>query len=368
MLKPTSSVCNMRCKYCFYHSLSEKREMSSRGMMSEDTLQDVLRKAFAFANGDRVMLSFQGGEPLLAGKAFFEYLHASIRQLNTLKSPVSIGVQTNGTLIDEEWCSIFRRGGYLIGLSLDGDEKANVLRIDDKGEPTFKRVLAAAKLLQANKVNFNILTVLTKPVALRINEIYAFFRKQGFRFLQFIPMLKPLRLDEQGKVLDDTTYNIPFPSAQEDFSLSDKDYESFLKKCFSLYMRDFIDGRYTSIRQFDNFVRLAHSQHAEQCGMEGHCCHQFVIEGDGEVYPCDFYCIDAYDMGNIADTDFFELSKHPVAVQFIEESLPITDKCNDCTYYRLCRGGCKRERIDVEKCSAYKSFFAYAMPHLKRMG
>lgn len=340
--------------------------MPSRGIMSADTLKNILEKAFAFSDGGRVMLSFQGGEPLLAGKDFFRTLHALIPQLNSKRSPVHIALQTNGTLIDEEWCELFRRGRYLIGLSLDGDRQANSLRVDADGNPTFDKVFESAKLLKKNKVDFNILSVLTKPVAEKINAVYAFFRKQGFKHLQFIPCLKPLRLDENGYPDDNPDYGA-FPSEEEDFSLSGKDYENFLKKCFSLYVKDFIDGRYTSVRQFDNFVRLAHSQRAEQCGMNGHCTHQFVIEADGETYPCDFYCIDKYSLGNVNRLSFKDFSKHPVALKFIEDSMGLEEKCGSCKYYNLCKNGCKRERADIDKCEAYKAFFAYALPHLKRM-
>lgn len=215
MLKPASSNCNLRCKYCFYNSLSSQREMPSHGLMSEKTLRATLKKAFDFAGNDRVMLSFQGGEPLLAGKDFFRKLHEIIRQLNVNRAPVSIGIQTNGTLIDDEWCSIFKRGGYLVGLSLDGDELADSLRIDANGNQTFHRVLESAKLMQKYGVDFNILTVLTKQVANRIVPIYNFFKKQKFKHLQFIPMLKPLRLDESGKPSCVKTYGEPFPSEDE---------------------------------------------------------------------------------------------------------------------------------------------------------
>lgn len=279
MLKPASSNCNLRCKYCFYNDLSSHREMPSHGMMSEQTLRATLKKAFDFAGHDRVMLSFQGGEPLLAGKEFFLKLHDIIRELNVNRAPVSIGVQTNGTLIDDEWCRIFKRGGYLVGLSLDGDEVADSLRIDANGNPTFSRALNGAKLMQKYGVDFNILVVLTKQVANRIEPIYRFFKKQNFKHLQFIPMLKPLRVDESGKPISKTTYNEAFPSEQENYSMSAEDYSEFLQKCFAMYLKDCMDGKYTSIRQFDNFVRLAHFECPEQCGMEGHCCHQFVIEG-----------------------------------------------------------------------------------------
>ena len=369
MIKPASSNCNLRCKYCFYHDLASCREMPSHGMMTLDTLEDILKKAFEFADGSMVMISFQGGEPLLAGKDFFRGFAAMLPRLNTKRSAVHVGVQTNGTLIDEEWCDIFLKNRYLVGLSLDGDAVTNVLRIDAKGEDTFDRVYSAAKMLQAKKVDFNILTVITKPVVDNISRVYSFFRKNKFKHLQFIPCLKPLgmpKADTPESFYENGDEAENMMNA-EDFHINADDYEIFLKKAFSLYTRDYIDGRYTSIRLFDNFVRLAHSQRAEQCGMNGHCTHQYVIEADGEVYPCDFYCTDEYSLGNILDTDFAKLERSPKAIKFIEESLGIEEKCKECNYYRLCKNGCKRERIDLDKCTAYKNFFPYALPHLKRM-
>ncbi len=369
MIKPASSNCNLRCKYCFYHDLASCREMPSHGMMTLTTLEDILKKAFEFADGSMVMISFQGGEPLLAGKDFFRGFAAMLPRLNTKRSAVHVGVQTNGTLIDEEWCDIFLKNRYLVGLSLDGDAVTNILRIDAKGEDTFDRVYSAAKMLQAKKVDFNILTVITKPVVDNISRVYSFFRKNKFKHLQFIPCLKPLgmpKADTPESFYENGDEAENMMNA-EDFHINADDYEIFLKKAFSLYTRDYIDGRYTSIRLFDNFVRLAHSQRAEQCGMNGHCTHQYVIEADGEVYPCDFYCTDEYSLGNILDTDFAKLERSPKAIKFIEESLGIEEKCKECNYYRLCKNGCKRERIDLDKCTAYKNFFPYALPHLKRM-
>lgn len=367
MLKPASSNCNLRCKYCFYHSLSAQRETPCHGIMSEDTLRDVMKKAFDFADGNLVVFNFQGGEPLLAGKDFFRRFAQLLPELNTKRSAVHVGVQTNGTLIDEEWCDIFLKNRYLVGLSLDGDEPNNALRVDADGNPSFDKVYAAAKLLQQKKVDFNILSVLTKPVAENINRVYAFFRKNRFKHLQFIPCLKPLGI--KADTPEDFFRNgeVAEVAAEADFHLSSEDFEKFLNKAFSLYMKDYIDGKFTSIRLFDNFVRLAHAQRAEQCGMNGHCTHQYVIEADGEVYPCDFYCIDEYSLGNILETDFETLEHHPKAMAFITESLGIDEKCMECNYYRLCKNGCKRERIDLDKCTAYKNFFPYALPHLKRM-
>lgn len=351
MIKPASSACNLRCKYCFYHDVAENRELPFKGMMTTAVLEEILQKAFAFADGADVMLSFQGGEPLLRGKAFFKAFFHMLDRINVRRSPVYLGLQTNGTLIDEEWCDIFKKNNFLVGLSLDGDEIANVNRVDENGEPIFEKVLAAAKLMQERGVQFNILSVLTKSVALRIDKIYNFFKAQGFTNLQFIPCLKPL---------DGQTDN-------PDLYMDSKAYTLYLLSAFALYQRDLLNGQYVSIRQFDNFVRLAKFELAEQCGMNGYCTHQYVVEGDGTVYPCDFYCTDDNVLGNIKETDFAKIEKSRKAIDFIKESLITNEKCKKCDYFMLCRGGCKRERISLEKCDAYKTFFKFALPYLKKI-
>ena len=357
MFKPASSLCNLRCRYCFYHSLSEDRELPFRGMMSTDTLRTALVRIFGYADGAPVALSFQGGEPLMAGKGFFREAARLIGSLNVKRSPVTVGVQTNGTLIDGEWCDIFAQNGWLVGLSLDGDRQANAFRVDAQGNETFDKVIEAARLMTRKRVDFNVLCVLTRPVAENIERIYGFYKDCGFRFLQFIPVLKPLK--KAGRTDGD--------AEGKEMWLTPEVYGRFLRKAFDLYMGDMKAGRYTSVRQFDNFVALANFRRAEQCGMNGGCARQFVIEGDGAVYPCDFYCLDEYCLGNVNEKTFEQMAADPTAVGFIEESRVYPEKCKRCNYFRLCGGGCKRERVDLDKCEEYKKFFAYALPHMRRM-
>lgn len=349
MFKPASSLCNMRCKYCFYHSLAHNRESYSYGFLQEKVFADTIKKAFEFTKGQTVNISFQGGEPLLRGIDFFINAMDIVKKENIYNATVHFGLQTNGLLIDKEWCKFFKDNNFLIGLSLDGDEKANENRVDNDLQPTFDRVVSSAKILQKYGVDFNILTVLTPYVAKNIQSIYTFFTSNGCKHLQFIPCLSPLN-EPKGKM-----------------SVSAQEYADFLIELFNMYLFDFINNNYTSVRQLDNFVHLVHHRKAEQCGMNGHCTHQFVIEGDGSIYPCDFYCTDEYKLGNIQDTNFAELSIHPIALEFIKESLILPEKCKSCNYFMLCQGGCKRERLDIDKCEGYKRFFAYALPHLKKM-
>ena len=140
-------------------------------------------------------------------------------------------------------------------------------------------------------------------------------------------------------------------------------YAQYLIRLFNLYVKDYADGNYVSIRHFDNMVRLFLGQQAEQCGMQGHCGRQFVVEAGGNVYPCDFYCMDEWLLGNINDSDFISLAKCEKSLNFIRESLKVSDKCAGCPYYRVCRGGgCKRNREDRDYCAAYKYFFSGCLP------
>ena len=349
MIKPASSACNLACRYCFYHSLAENRTVNCRGVMKTELFSEIMKKAFAFADGEAVFLSFQGGEPLLAGKEFFIKAFAEIEKLNLKKSPVYIGVQTNGTLIDEEWSNIFASNGVLVGLSLDGDDYVDGLRTYPDGKESFPEALRGYEILKRRGADINVLVVVTKRVAENVERIYEFFKKEKVKYLQYIPCLRPFDGDDYGLCLDG------------------EEYGEFLIKAFNLYAKDYFSGRYVSVRLFDNFVALAHGRRAEQCGMNGHCTHQYVIESDGEVYPCDFYCTDAYSLGNINFCDFSELEKETAAVEFIKESLVEDEKCRRCNLYAMCAGGCKRERLSFNLCAAYKKFLPYAIPILRRI-
>ena len=347
MVKPASSNCNLRCEYCFYHSLATKRESYSHGMMTLETMENIIVKALRYANGGRMYLSFQGGEPLLRGKDFFREVKKMIARHNVLGSEVVMVIQTNGTLIDEEWCDIFE--DCLIGVSLDGPRDINAYRVDKEGNPSFDRVYDAISLLEARHIDYNVLSVVTRKVANNGGEIYDTFKSWGFKYLQFIPCLKPF-----GE-----------PETEGDMYMTGREYGEFLWSVFKRYFNDFVHGSYISIRMFDNFVRLVAGKSAEQCGMNGHCTRQFVIEGDGDVYPCDFYCLDEYRLGNVNSDDFETMGDSSVANNFIKESMVIEDRCRECRFYALCRNGCKRERADIEKCTAYKYFFTNALPMLK---
>lgn len=346
MIKPASSLCNLSCRYCFYRDVSEHREHLGFGQMREETAAVLIRKAFAFADGAPVAFAFQGGEPTLRGLDFFRFFVKTARAENKKNSPVFYSIQTNGTIINEEWAAFFTENHFLVGLSLDGSQKHNRFRLKPDGQNAFFQIITAAEIFKRYQTEFNILTVLTGYAAEHGEEIYRYFRSKGFRYLQFIPCLRPFDSEEQSEL---------YMTAEQ--------YADFLIRVFNLYVKDYVRGQYVSVRQFDNWVRLYLRQPTEQCGMAGHCSHQFVAEAGGNIYPCDFYCTDAYLLGNIWEADFKTMAESKTAVDFIKESLPVPAQCKTCRVYPLCRaGGCKRTRQSADYCKAYRAFFEACLP------
>ena len=340
MLKPSSSACNLKCEYCFYTSLADKRDTAFKGYMTEETAGNVIKSALEYANGTEAFFTFQGGEPLLSGIDFFRMFVEKEKALNTGHSKITNCIQTNATLINDEWCSFFKQNHILVGVSLDGDKETNSYRIYKDGKESFDDVMSSIELLKKHGVEFNVLSVLTTRLAQNFRKSYRFFKSNGLTYLQYIPCLKAFDEDESK------------------FAMSADDYAGYLNSAYKLYCNDNLRGVNISIRQFDNYRLLMRGRPAEQCGMNGFCSEQFVVEGDGSVYPCDFYCVDEYYLGNINSTSFAEMHNSSLYKEFIKFSYSIDERCKQCQYLSLCRGGgCKRTAVSSDYCEAYKQFF-----------
>ena len=359
LIKPASGNCNLRCKYCFYHDITEIREVGNYGIINESLMENMIKKTLNTAKISATF-AFQGGEPTLAGIEFFKKVVNLQKKYNVSNININNAIQTNGTLIDDEWASFLAENKFLTGISLDGTKDIHDLnRLDAKGCGSFTRVIHAIELFDKYGAEYNILTVVSKTVAKHINKVFKFFEKNNFKFLQFIPCLDPLEDTPGGKV----------------YSLTPDLYGEFLIKLFELYYKAAIDNKYISIRFFDNLVEMLMGHPPESCGMLGICSCQFVIEGNGNVYPCDFYCIDKYLMGNISQNSLEELFYSPAAQNFIKDSYHMASACGNCRFYNICRGGCKRYRepfIDGKPglsyfCDSYKTFFEKCLPGLQQL-
>lgn len=355
LVKPASGQCNLRCPYCFYCAEAEIRQTESYGMMSTETMQKMFDYALAKEKEDLV-IAFQGGEPTLRGLDFFRDCVAYVKEKAVPGLRVSFALQTNGTLINEKWCKFFRDNNFLIGLSLDGTRKyQDLFRVDAKGEGSFSKVFATAEMLSRYGVEFNILTVVTRQVAENIGKIYPFFVRKGFKFQQYIPCLDPFGEDEE------------YP-----WSLNEKVFGDFLCELFDMWYQDLKSGRYISIRYFDNLILMLRGLRPESCGMEGFCTVQNVIEADGSIYPCDFYCLDEYKIGHVSDK-YQDVEKKRDEIHFLQDSLSVPETCKKCQFYPICRSGCRRQRdrdavsdlAENRFCGAYKKFFAYSISRLE---
>lgn len=339
MIKPASSACNLKCKYCFYTSIAENRETQNKGMMDINTAKATIKAALEFGK-DSIYFVFQGGEPMLRGIDFFKSFVELVNQLNTQNANIFYSLQTNATLIDEQWCTFFKENHFLLGVSLDGDEELNDYRVYKDGTNSFNDIMNGINLLKKHNVSFNILSVLTKRLSDNFRKSYSFFKQNDLHFLQYIPCLKP------------------FDEKDNEYAIDSTHYESYLNNGFKLYYNERMRGINISIRQFDNYLLMASNQNAEQCGMNGPCATQFVVEGNGDVYPCDFFCTDKWLLGNINDSNFDELYNSTKSVEFLKESFKLKDDCKSCKYFQICRGGgCKRNKMSFDYCCAYKSFF-----------
>lgn len=356
LIKPSSGGCNIRCKYCFYHDEQLNRETFSYGFMSEETLEVLIKKALEYATV-HCSFGFQGGEPTLRGLDFYRRVVELQKKYNVHHTQIANAIQTNGLLIDDEWAQFLHENRFLVGLSLDGVKDVHDQnRLDPEGKGTFNRVLQAAQKLTAHQVDFNLLTVVTNRTADMITKIYNFYRRSNLLYQQYIPCLDPLE-EERGS---------------SPYSLTPEKCARFLKTLFDLWYRDVTAGRFIYIRYFENLLGMLMGRRPESCGMSGQCAIQNVVEADGSVYPCDFYCLDQWKLGNIRTDSFESMAKSEGAQRFLTEGSSGRSQCRECEYAPICRGGCRRDREPLGGggnyfCEAYKDFFAYAMPRLQDM-
>ncbi|MDO5021963.1 MAG: anaerobic sulfatase maturase [Eubacteriales bacterium] len=354
MIKPVSESCNLNCSYCFYKSDSKLRSVENRGFMTEETLKIIIEKAFEHAK-DSISIVFQGGEPTLRGLDFFEYTAEIINANRKYVKNISVSIQTNGTLLNKNWCSFFKKENWLVGLSLDGTRSVHdKFRRDNNNNGSLEKVLATAKLLQQFSVEFNVLTVVTNETSAKVAPIYNFFKKNNLMRQQYIPCLS--EFNKENRFLSPATYG------------------DFLCRLFDLWYKDRLAGVPVYIRQFENYVGMLKGNSPNECGMLGQCTTQYMVEADGAVYPCDFYGLDEFNLGNILTDDFIALENSKKRAEFINNSLLKTKECKACQYYFICRGGCRRNREYLlgqlsknEFCLSYKRFFSYALDSLKHM-
>ena len=344
MLKPASSLCNLRCKYCFYANVADLREVRSYGFMTEETMNRILTNIRACLDpGDQITFSFQGGEPTLAGPDYFRNFLSVTETWKDVQ--IHYALQTNAILLNDEWCELLYKHHFLVGVSWDIlPECHDTARVNPEGIGTSKTVQNALSLLNKHKVEYNVLCTLTNFVAKHPNQVWKQLIKHDIQYVQFTPCLDDL----------DT------PGASS-YALTPDRFAFFYDRLFRLWFADYQVGKYRSVKLFDDIVNLLAYGMLTACGINGHCHPQLVVEADGSAYPCDFYCIDTYRLGNMAEDSLLDILKSPTNKAFANRNHRQPELCKTCEFLRFCGGNCKRMQAQIccspeDKYCGYQSF------------
>ncbi len=342
LIKPVSSSCSLDCDYCFYNDLADQRMTKNYGKMNEETMTVIIKKAMA-AHPRVISFAFQGGEPMLIGLPFYYTFVALVEKYNTSNIPVFFSIQTNGYHITDDWIDFLKTYRFLVGISVDGIKAIhNQLRQTKAGKPTFDVIMGNIEKVKKAEISFNILCVLTSVTARYIDDVARFFDEQNFKHIQYIPCLDRLHL----------------PREEQKLLMSQEQYSKVLSVLFNQYLTSYLSGDYVSNRLFDNFVGILLNQQPEDCSLAGQCTTYFVIEANGDVFPCDFYVDDEFLLGSILDESYASLFHSDTAKSFRKDTV-LADDCLDCPFLTLCKGGCKRYKVGGKYayCEAYQTFF-----------
>lgn len=373
LIKPASSLCDLKCKYCFYHDLATHQTLNPK-IMSVETLELTIKRASEyFANAPKeepsyLSILFQGGEPTLAGIDYFKQAIAFQKQYFAHLPQVQItnAIQTNGCKLEDELVSFLVANDFFFGISLDGTKALHdAMRCHRNGSGSYDAVMTGIAQLKKFGAQFNVLCVLTDLNALNIKTVYEHFKELGFYNHQYIACLDPF--DEPSH----NTLNHESPTKDKEHQpfLSEQAYSQFLINIFDLWYQDLMErGTYISVRHIENYLALLLNMEINSCNMTGVCQIQNVVESSGNIYPCDFYAHDDYLLGNIKDHDFEYLQNNNKARTFVQQSYDLPESCKQCPYLSLCRNGCYRERFEGKNihCAAFKAFFDARLDKLKQ--
>jgi serine-type anaerobic sulfatase-maturating enzyme len=381
MIKPVGAACNLDCAYCYYLEVQDNVYGGHAQRMSLETLETTLREYIASAP-DTATICWQGGEPTLAGLAFFEKAVEIQKSSQRPGQRIVHALQTNGTILDDDWCRFFKREKFLVGISIDGGPPLHdTYRVDAAGHKTHAKVMRGLKLLRKHGVEHNILCVLHRENVKHPRHLFEYLVGLGEKWLQFIPAIE--------WVTDEATGG---PSLAP-FSPRPDDYGRFLCETFDLWFDKYRDK--VSVRDIDTALQSLVSGEASLCIYSGSCHRQLTIEANGDVFGCDHFVEPRWRIGHInrqgngscgspstvpltiaatPNPDDAPKGAWPTRVDydtlstFADRKLSVPQTCLDCEYLRLCHGGCPKDRPhrgDVPAasilCEGYKMFFSHAM-------
>lgn len=323
--------------YCFYHDVSLHREDISKGIMKKEIVDILIEKALNDAH--EITFAFQGGEPTLAKIEYFQYFVEMINQKKD-QHIIHYAIQTNGMMIDEQWVRFFKKHHFLVGLSIDGYQSNHDAMRLKAYQPTHAHLMHVLQLLNEYHIDYNILTVITKQFSYHAKELYQFYKKYHIKYVQLIPCLPEL----------DCTY--------DEYSLTPQNFYQFYHDFFELWYHDLCQKEYMSVSLFEDLLMIFSGKTPRTCGMLGQCQVQMIIEADGSVYPCDFYALDEYMLGNIAVDSIENILRSHHISSFLNHKKRTSFLCKQCRFKNVCHGNCHRMNVvyfDNQYCG-YQQF------------
>jgi len=397
LVKPAGPDCNLACEYCFYTPKKALYPQSKKHRMSRQVAEEMIRQ-YMTVSPQAATFAWQGGEPTLMGLDFFRLVVALQIKHGGAGQVVANALQTNGTLIDEEWVRFLRRYRFLVGISIDGPaEVHDKWRVDHGGGPTLDKVLKGVRVLQAEGVEYNALVMLTSHSADKAGLVWEFLREQGIDFFQFIPCLE--RDAESGEM--------------SEYSVTPEQYGEFMCEIFDLWSRSASSGPAASserhphpfdsplpegegtaadsgwkpeprdggecpetyVRLFNDLVEVYAGGEGPSCMLKERCGEYVVIEHNGDVYACDFFVDREHCVGNLLKTPLAEIVASEKLEEFALAKGNVGPECESCRWWQQCFGGCPKDRIygagrtDCASylCAGYKMVFEHADVRLKEL-
>ncbi len=382
LAKPTGSVCNLDCTYCFFLS-KEQLYPGDRFRMSDEIMRAWITQVIEAHRTPEVTIALQGGEPTLMGLDFLRRLVAHARAVAGPRRPLEFTLQTNGTLLDDEWCEFLAAEGFLVGLSLDGPAPMHdAYRVDKQGRPTYDRVIDAWTLLQRHGVATNVLCSVHAANGDHGLEVYRHFRDDlGVRYIQFIPIIERVTPETAavaeagwGERASERPLYVQRGSGTTSRSVTAAQWGRFLIAVFDEWVRN--DVGEVFVPMFDTALASWLGMPSSMCIFAERCGGAIALEHNGDVYSCDHYVEPEHLLGNVTTSTLVELVASPKQRAFGAAKADLPRQCRDCEVRFACHGECPRNRFDTTRdgeaglnhlCEGYYAFFTHIDGPMRRM-
>ena len=373
MLKPAGAHCNLACKYCYYLEKNNLYDKSHRHIMSDEMLEQFTREYIEAQTMPQVLFTWHGGEPLMRSIDFYKKALA-LQKKYARGRRIDNVIQTNGTMLTDEWCEFFAQNNWLVGISIDGpQEYHDHYRLTTTGNPSWQKVMHGIELLKKHHVEWNAMAVVNAYNADHPLEFYHFFKDNGCQYLQFTPIVERLTQHQDGRTLASLADDKEIPLA--DFSVTPELWGNFLCAIFDEWVRNDVGKMFVEI--FDCTLANWMGVLPGICAYSKNCGHAGVMEHNGDVYSCDHFVFPEYKLGNIRDHTLIEMlygDKQHAFSRLKHTSLP--RQCKECDMEFACHGECPKNRFEKDKygepglnylCKGYYQYYSHVAPYMDFM-